>query len=132
MKRIVLATLALPLFSAISMAQVAAPAPAAPPASIPAVAPTSTPGSAANKPSPVAAPMPGVTSNNPVAEPGVGNASGQNSFTESQARTRLEQNGYSNVSILTRDPNGIWRGTALHNGITVAIGLDYKGNISTN
>lgn len=117
MNRIVLTMLALPLFSATALAQVAAPvqAPVSPPA--------------VTAPSPVPAPMPGVAGTN---APSVGGASGENSFTENQARTRLEQNGYSNVSSLTQDPNGVWRGTALRNGTTVAIGLDYKGNISTN
>lgn len=118
MNRIVLTLLALPLFSATAMAQVATPAP--------------TPSSAVTAPSPVPAPMPGTIGTNTATAPTVGGASGENSFTESQARARLEQNGYSNVSSLTQDPNGVWRGTALRNGTTVAIGLDYKGNISTN
>ena len=61
-----------------------------------------------------------------------GDAKGANSFTESQARSRLEGNGYSNVSALTKDPNGIWRGTAMIGGTSKQVGVDYKGEISAH
>jgi len=37
---------------------------------------------------------------------------GANSCTQAQAKTRIEDTGYSNVSALTRDDKGIWRGSA--------------------
>ncbi len=55
--------------------------------------------------------------------------SGANSFTEGQARSRLEGAGFSSVSGLAKDDNGIWRGQAQHNGKQVTVGLDYKGNV---
>jgi Resolvase, N terminal domain len=41
---------------------------------------------------------------------------GANSFTESQAKSRIEAGGYSNVSELKKDDNGVWRGNAMKNG----------------
>jgi hypothetical protein len=57
---------------------------------------------------------------------------GANSFTEGQAKSRLEANGYSNVSGLKKDDNGVWRGTAMHAGAQVGVAVDYRGNITRN
>ena len=54
---------------------------------------------------------------------------GRNSFTESEARNRIEKFGYANVSGLNKDTNGVWRGTATKNGATADVALDYQGNI---
>jgi hypothetical protein len=54
---------------------------------------------------------------------------GANSFTESEARHRLEQHGYTTVSNLTKDDQGIWRGMAMKDGKSVPVALDYQGNI---
>jgi opacity protein-like surface antigen len=56
-------------------------------------------------------------------------AAGANSFTEGQAKSRIEAAGYSNISGLTKDKNGIWRGKASKAGRAVDIALDYQGNI---
>jgi opacity protein-like surface antigen len=56
-------------------------------------------------------------------------AKGSNSFTAGQAQTRIEKEGYSNVSGLTKDSDGIWRGKAQKDGQQTAVWLDYKGNI---
>jgi periplasmic protein CpxP/Spy len=56
---------------------------------------------------------------------------GSNSFTEGQARSRLEDAGFSNVTGLAKDEQGIWRGTAQLAGQTVTVGVDYKGNIGS-
>ena len=58
-------------------------------------------------------------------------AGGRNSFTEMQARGRMAKAGYSGVSTLAKDANGVWRGTAMHGGKKVHVGLDYKGNVTT-
>ena len=55
---------------------------------------------------------------------------GQNSFTESQARARIENTGFTHVSSLWLDPDGIWRGTALKGSSSVEVGLDFKGNVT--
>ncbi|MDX8451169.1 DUF4142 domain-containing protein [Mesorhizobium sp. VK9D] len=36
---------------------------------------------------------------------------GANSFTEAQAKSRIQDAGFANVSALTKDDQGIWRGT---------------------
>ena len=50
-------------------------------------------------------------------------------FTESQARSRIEDRGFTSVSGLKKDDQGIWRGTAMKDGKAVAVALDYKGNV---
>lgn len=57
-------------------------------------------------------------------------ASGANSFTEGQARDRIQAAGYSDVSDLQKDDQGIWRGQGMRNGQRVAVALDYQGNVS--
>ena len=54
---------------------------------------------------------------------------GANSFTEGQAKSRIEANGFSNVSGLTKDNRGIWRGKASKDGKQVDVTLDFQGNV---
>ena len=54
---------------------------------------------------------------------------GRNSFTEGEARNRIEKFGYTSVTGLKKDANGIWRGTATKSGTTGDVALDYQGNI---
>ncbi|MBV8526235.1 MAG: hypothetical protein JOY71_29685 [Acetobacteraceae bacterium] len=56
-------------------------------------------------------------------------ATGANSFTEGQAKSRIEAAGYSNVSGLIKDKDGIWRGKASKGGATVDVALDFQGNV---
>jgi len=56
-------------------------------------------------------------------------ARGANSFSEGEARRRLEGNGFASVGGLAKDDGGVWRGTATKDGRTVQVWLDYKGNI---
>ena len=58
-------------------------------------------------------------------------ADGANSFTEGQAKSRIENAGYSSVSALKKDDKGVWRGTATKNGQQGSVGLDYKGDVVT-
>jgi hypothetical protein len=55
-------------------------------------------------------------------------AKGSNSFTMGEAKGRIEKNGFSNVSGLTKDNDGVWRGTAQKGGTSTTVWLDYKGN----
>ena len=55
---------------------------------------------------------------------------GANSFTEGQVRSRLEGAGFTNVTDLAKDGDGIWRGKAMRAGKSVMVGFDYKGNIA--
>ncbi|WP_201445512.1 hypothetical protein [Belnapia sp. F-4-1] len=58
-------------------------------------------------------------------------AAGANSFTEGQARSRIEAAGFSGVDDLQKDDQGIWRGRATRNGQQVSVSLDYQGNVTT-
>src|ERR1700760_3586441 len=67
---------------------------------------------------------------NPPANPGPGNnavnttntnnpgapVAGANSFTEGQAKSRIESNGFSDVTPLKKDESGVWRGKAMKDG----------------
>jgi putative membrane protein len=46
-----------------------------------------------------------------------------------QAQSRLENQGYTNVTALQKDANGVWRGTAQKDGRTQQVWVDYKGNV---
>lgn len=56
---------------------------------------------------------------------------GANSFTQAQARAHIAKSGFTNVSALTKDARGVWRGTATKRGRTLHVGLDFKGNVAT-
>ncbi|MEK1948804.1 MAG: PepSY domain-containing protein [Ensifer adhaerens] len=57
---------------------------------------------------------------------------GANSFTEEQARARLQENGYTAVTGLKLDEKGIWHASATKDGKPVTVALDYQGNIVAN
>jgi len=54
---------------------------------------------------------------------------GRNSFTEGEAKSRIEKMGFSNVSNLQKDDQGVWRGRAVKDGKTVDVSVDYQGNV---
>jgi hypothetical protein len=54
---------------------------------------------------------------------------GANSFTEGQARDRAAAAGFTEISEMKKDDNGIWRGSASREGKSVNIAVDYKGNV---
>src|SRR5688572_677958 len=54
---------------------------------------------------------------------------GANSFTEGQAKSRIETNGFSNVSGLAKDSQGVWRGKASKGGQQVDVSVDFQGNV---
>ena len=55
--------------------------------------------------------------------------SGANSFTEGQARDRMEHSGVSNITGLKEDSQGVWRGQGMKDGKSVTVALDYQGNV---
>jgi hypothetical protein len=61
-------------------------------------------------------------SNRPVA--------GRNSFTEGQAKSKIEDAGYTNVSDLKKDDNGVWRGKASKGGSSTNVSVDFQGNVN--
>jgi len=69
--------------------------------------------------------------NSPSSPPNPGApAAGANSFTEGQAKSRIESNGYANVSELRKDEQGVWRGKAMKDGKSVNVSLDFQGNVT--
>src|SRR6187401_1990980 len=71
---------------------------------------------------------PAVNSPNSAPNPGAPVA-GANSFTEGQAKSRIEDKGFKNVSDLKKDDNGVWRGKADQNGKAVNVSVDFQGNV---
>ena len=72
--------------------------------------------------------------NSAVNSPGQNNSNapvaGRNSFTEGQAKSKIEEAGYSNVSDLKKDDNGIWRGKASKGGASSSVSVDFQGNVN--
>lgn len=54
---------------------------------------------------------------------------GANSFTEAQAKSRIEDAGYSDVKDLKKDDKGVWQAMAMKAGKSAAVSLDYQGNV---
>ena len=81
---------------------------------------------------------------NPPAQSGPGNSAintpdqknstapvaGANSFTEGQAKSRIEEAGYGGVSELKKDDNGVWRGKATKGGTATDVSIDFQGNVN--
>lgn len=89
-----------------------------------ALAQTSTPPATTDGDTPaVAAP----DSTNPTAP-----VAGANSFTEEQAKKRIVEAGYTDVAGLKLDSEGVWRGSAMKDGKSVQIAVDYQGNVVAN
>lgn len=55
---------------------------------------------------------------------------GENSFTEGQAKDRIEDKGYSEVTALTKGEDGIWTASAMKDGKAFEVKLDFQGNIT--
>jgi hypothetical protein len=88
---------------------------------------------------PVSAQNPPATdrpNNNAVNSSGQNNSdkpvSGANSFTEGQAKSRIEEAGYTNVTSLNKDDNGVWRAKASKGGTSTDVSLDFQGNVNAS
>jgi hypothetical protein len=57
-------------------------------------------------------------------------AIGANSFTQEQARERIEAAGYTGITELTQGEDGIWRAVAMLGGQTQEVSVDYQGNVT--
>ena len=72
--------------------------------------------------------------NGAVNSPGQNNSNapvaGRNSFTEGQAKSKIEGAGYTNVSELKKDDDGVWRGKANKSGSATAVSVDFQGNVN--
>ncbi|MCK3779369.1 PepSY domain-containing protein [Ensifer sesbaniae] len=56
---------------------------------------------------------------------------GASSFTEAQAKDRIEKAGYASVQGLKLDSQGVWRAAATRGGKSVEVALDYQGNVTS-
>ena len=54
---------------------------------------------------------------------------GANSFTEAQAKDRMEKAGFSQVTNLKKDDQGIWRASAKQGDKQTNVALDFRGNV---
>jgi opacity protein-like surface antigen len=88
-------------------------------------------GTSASAQTPPAQPGP---NNNAVNSSGQNNSNapvaGRNSFTEGQAKSKIEEAGYTNVSALQKDDNGVWRGKASKGGSSTDVSVDFQGNVN--
>ena len=55
---------------------------------------------------------------------------GRNSFTEDQAKERIGAAGFTAVSALKKDDDGVWRGTATKAGTSSDVSVDFQGNVN--
>lgn len=55
---------------------------------------------------------------------------GANSFTEAQAKSRIEQAGYAGVSELKKDDYGVWRALAMKGRERFSVNVDFQGNVN--
>jgi len=55
---------------------------------------------------------------------------GANSFTMDQAKSHIEDKGYTKVTGLKKDSKGVWRGMAMKDGKSVPVTVDYQGNVN--
>ncbi len=91
---------------------------------IPATAQTTAPTTAAPPPT-----VTGTTATDAKSDKPAKPLTGANSFTEAQARGRIEKAGFTGVSPLKKSDDGIWRGTAMRAGAQTPVALDFKGNV---
>jgi hypothetical protein len=73
--------------------------------------------------------------NSAINSPGENNSNapvaGRNSFTEGQAKSKIEDAGYTNVTELRKDDKGVWRGKASKSGSATPVSVDFQGNVNT-
>ena len=75
---------------------------------------------------------PAVTTSNADSKTAAAPVKGANSFTMDEARRRIEAGGFTQVSDLKKDGDGIWRGQAMKGGASVSVFCDYQGNVGAS
>ena len=75
---------------------------------------------------------PAVTTSNADSKTAAAPVKGANSFTMDEARRRIEAGGFSQVTGLKKDDDGIWRGQAMRGGTSVPVFCDYQGNVGAS
>lgn len=66
-----------------------------------------------------------------VTAPNTANVPAPNAAGSAGARARIEADGYKDVQGLNRNPDGSWRGQALRGNARVGVGVDARGNVSS-
>lgn len=72
---------------------------------------------------------PAVTTSNANNKTAAAPVKGRNSFTMNEARRRIEKGGFTQVTGLKKDADGVWRGKGMKNGSSVDVYCDYQGNV---
>ncbi len=72
---------------------------------------------------------PSVTTSNANNKTSAAPVKGRNSFSMGEARRRIEKGGFTQVTALKKDADGIWRGKAMKSGSPVDVYCDYQGNV---
>ena len=75
---------------------------------------------------------PAVTTSNANKKTAAAPVKGRNSFTMNEARRRIEAGGFTQVTGLKKDQDGIWRGTGMRSGASVPVYCDYQGNVGAS
>lgn len=57
---------------------------------------------------------------------------GANSFTMGEAKSHILAKGYTDVTALQKDNDGVWRGMAMKDGQQVHVSVDYQGNVNAS
>ena len=131
-KRTVVASVLLLGSSGLALAQSTTPGATSNPQSSPTVAPSHDPGVNPSAAGTVGGRESGSSvnpSSNSARSGNSGLEPGANSFTEGQARRRIEDRGYKGVGQLHKDQNSIWQAEATKDGQHVRVGVDYRGHV---
>ena len=72
---------------------------------------------------------PAIAQTTPTAPDPAAPMAGANSFTENQAKDRIEKAGFTEVTGLRKDDQGIWRANAKQGDKQVNVSLDFRGNV---
>lgn len=75
---------------------------------------------------------PAVTTSNANNKTAAAPVKGRNSFSMGEARRRIEKGGFTQVTGLKKDNDGIWRGKGMRNGASVDVYCDYQGNVGAS
>jgi hypothetical protein len=75
---------------------------------------------------------PAVTTSNANTKTSAAPVKGRNSFTMNEARRRIQAGGFTQVTGLKKDADGIWRGTGMRDGAPVPVYCDYQGNVGAS
>ena len=66
-----------------------------------------------------------------VTAPNTANVPAPNAAGSAGARARIEADGYKDVQGLNRSPDGSWRGQAMRGNTRIGVGVDARGNVTS-